>query len=59
MNWLRRLLGLHVHEWGAVETVVIPAGTYVSDRDPRLTVQFMGRRMKVRWCPCGKYKNCY
>lgn len=59
MNWLRRLFRLHVHQWGPAEIVMIPGGTYVSDRDPRLTLEFKGRRMTACWCPCGKYKNIY
>lgn len=59
LNWLRKKLGLHIHEWGAVTDVVIPGGVWESVRDPGLTVQLMERRMKVRWCGCGAYKNIY
>lgn len=59
MNWLRRLLGLHVHQWGPIITVTIMPATYVAVDDPNLTINFLGRTIHVRHCDCGADRQVY
>lgn len=60
MRWLRKLLGLCVHDWGAVECIRIPAAEWVSHGEPKRIIHSVGRHTHARWCSrCGNYKMVY
>lgn len=58
MKWLRKLLGIHVHEWtGTVSYTIAPQYRPAEELLP--AQQLVGRTIHWRYCACGYSEEFY
>lgn len=58
MNWLRLVLGLHVHEWTKFGEAIVP-DQYRPAEGMLPAQRLVGRTFYYRFCACGTREQYY